>query len=330
MENSSKASTKPPSDNTVKQFIPYSFLTKKPFDDLEIIAKDNVVLYCSRGWLFQLSDFFDTLLRGAFREADATSISLECDSKILVLIFQCAYYLQHGSDFLEKNFFSKIENEEDLCDFLSTSHLYQLLFVKNFADKYFSDKDRIKKFFSMNLIQTVQLFEMESMNKTIHRLLDPHIYCESDYAAANTPLSNITDLKKLIDALDFETMDCSLLNFFGKYWNVFDYCFDKWISYHLDVTSEQLRTINKLNGYLGNVVNIHITSLIQTISKCTNAQEYKIDFYEKILLKDYKITYNKEEEQEGEQEQEEELEEENMLAWEQQTAHYDFSDSSQE
>jgi len=277
MENSSMTTT----GNNTEQISLHSFSTKNQFDDLEIITKDKVILYCSKGWLLHLSIFFNTLLTGAFRETNAPSITLKCNSEILTIVLQCAYHLQHGTDFLERNIFERISTKDNLCDFLSICNLYQLYFIKDLADKYFSNKNFVRKFFSIELIEIVDLVEMKLMKKTINEFLDPAHYTQS---MLNEMLIETMNL------LDFKTMTSVQLNLLGSSWTIFLYCFEKWVDYHENVTSKELNSIRILNDLLDNMIKIHTTTLIKIIRKCVNAKEYQLIFFEKILLRDYDIT----------------------------------------
>jgi len=240
-----------------------SFATKGPFDDLEINTLDEVKLYCSKGWLYQVSPYFKALLTSGFSESKDCIIKLSYRSQTIIYLFLC---INAGcSIFRIYDHFRQIKNKDDLCDLLSACDEYQLTNIKKQADIFFSKNDILPSFLSTEIISIVYLLKMELMEKNICELLK-----------TNT---------KLFDSLDFKIMDCEILNFFTA-WPAFFECLNRWTSVNT-ITDKILKQSKILDYDFTKMSKENIGTLTKIIRKCHQAPKYRTHILMKLSYLSY-------------------------------------------
>jgi hypothetical protein len=241
-------------------------------DDVEIITKDKLKIYCLREWLNDVSFHFVDLMRSNKKNC----IDIPYRYEILLLVFQYIDKSKLKVPNFERTIFCQIICGEDLCEFLHMCHEYMLDSIKKSADKYFSNEEKIKKFFCNELIVTVSSLKMKLMKKTIRKLLHP-----GTYSAKLVELDTLPELMKLIGTLDFKSMECQTLQIFTEL-NVLIWCFEKWIAHHQNVSDEELSTADLFD--FSEIPPRFTVKLISVIDKCNNAPKYQLGFFRQIAL----------------------------------------------
>ena len=200
------------------------FLSQSMSDNLEIQTTDDVKLYAPKGWLMNLSPYFEALLSNGFKESNTTSIKLNYNSKIISILFQCIYKSYLGKE-VQNSILKNLTELEDIYSFWSAVTEYQLDTIKNIADEYFSSQTELIKenFLSVESIRLIHMYKMENIRKAIN-----------DYFETN---------EDHVDSLNLWTFPCKLLDFFTINPITFCHIFDKWASIH-DPTDDELHMAN--------------------------------------------------------------------------------------
>lgn len=162
-------------DNTDRISIDESniFFTKGPYDDTQIMASDKVILYTSREWLYNASPYFHKLVSDGFSETYKKEIKLSFNSKVISTLFKCIKFGLNGSRYIKKQL-SSLADDSDKYDFLQCIDQYQIVPLKEIADKYFSHEKRINALYvkyNLQLIDLVQVSGMVSMKASINKFL---------------------------------------------------------------------------------------------------------------------------------------------------------------
>jgi len=230
------------------------FTTKGPFDDLEINSLDKVKIYCSKGWLYHVSPYFQALLTSGFSESKDSVITLSYKSKIIIILLECMYETVNREDYSKKILLDKITKKEDLCELLHLCNEYQLFSVKKIIDIIFSESTVINKFFSTELITTIHLLELPQMKEAINK-----------YTRRNI---------KIFDSLDFTIMSHKTLSFFTR-WDELIYCFKKWAAIN-EVTDEILEQAAIFDTDFADMSPEYAPQLMLIIRKCDKAPVYQL------------------------------------------------------
>src|SRR5271156_3857733 len=116
------------------------FLIRDLSEILEIQTIDDAKLYVTKGWLMNLSPYFNALLTNGFKESSTCNIKLNYKSKIILVLFQFIYEHHMGENYIRANIMNNINELEDIYSLWSAINEYQLDSIKDFVDIYFSSK----------------------------------------------------------------------------------------------------------------------------------------------------------------------------------------------
>jgi len=236
------------------------FVIKDAFADLEIQTKDdnNNKLYVSKGWLVHFSPYFVALFKGKFIESTANTIKLSYNYKILLILFRCLHNLCVCANQTE---LENLTTVEEVHEFLSAVNEYQLTSIKTICDDYFSSEAKLNSFYSVTLMNTIVLFSMTKMKKTLNEMIKTNL--------------------KMMDEVKIEDMTCITLLFYLD-WHLLLSAFEKWSQIHDPTDDELLRVeLDKMNWEKAGITMLkNIYSLVKTF---TNAPKFQRTIYEKIL-----------------------------------------------
>lgn len=231
------------------------FLTKKPFDDLEICSQDNISLYVSRGWLAGVSEYFRVLLSGGFSETQRGKINLSYTGKILQILFTYINKGYLGEGFIEEECLKRLKTTDEVCDFLFACNEYQLDPVKNYCEEYFSAKEYLVSLFNTDLLITIRLLGLQEMGKKINEILSNNI--------------------EMLNYLDYDKLsadDISFTNFI-----VFTRAVEMWSKKH-DPTDEEIEEAE------WNVIKLEFDN-ISRYSEISSSYKNIVRDFERIVRK---------------------------------------------
>jgi len=149
------------------------FIVKGKYDDLEIQTNNTEKkLYVAKGWLVNMSPYFNAMLKSGLKESDSNTIILSREYDIILMIFRCIHSLyRFGEEYIGANLLNKLDKIDDICELLFTVQEYQLNVLKLICDRYFASHPDKISFFSEELIKTICLLDLERMRKTYQRII---------------------------------------------------------------------------------------------------------------------------------------------------------------
>jgi len=249
------------------------FLIRDLSEILEIQTIDDAKLYVTKGWLMNLSPYFNALLTNGFKESSTCNIKLNYKSKIILVLFQFIYEHHMGENYIRANIMNNINELEDIYSLWSAINEYQLDSIKDFVDIYFSSKSEFveNKLLNVESLRMVLMHGMEHIRERINEHFAMH--------------------KDNIDILDMETLPCDILNFFtisppdfsSVFCSVFCSVFEKWAKIHnptdeeLDIANidyDQFKTLSRNSSSL--------EKLVRTVRRLTKAPKFQAIVYGKI------------------------------------------------
>lgn len=243
------------------------FIERQMFDDLEIKTSDDMTLYTSKAWLYNVSDYFKELLTKNFKEGNGNQIKLNYPFVELVLVLKCVKAI--GSSNEQRNeCLLQIDNIKNVNVFLEMCNEFKLSVIGNMLDQYFVNGDKLRHMFSLQFLRTVNALGLTETKLKMNELLRTN-------SALYFGVLGITNMK--IDELYTLT---SILSRWGTKYEILKL----WLGSH-DPTDEEIEKYNIFGDY-ENYKNIepwyilHLPLILKTLK---NAPKAKCKIYEKML-----------------------------------------------
>lgn len=241
------------------------FLNKGPFDDLVIETTDGTKLYVSKGWLYNVSDYFKALLSNGLSETNTTEIKLSYSSKILKSLFECVFFAYLKKEYIEKNILDKFDKLDDIYDFISACEEYQLTTIKEMCDNYFSKEEQLVSLFSTKLIEMILIFKMNQMKISLENILKLR-----DGMIKNLDYQNIRP-----DSIKF------IINSDGRWTTHVDVC-TLWFEKQPDLDDIELRKSGFYVEYQ-NMPTKLIPKMVNSLDFLTKAKKFQSYVNEKLV-----------------------------------------------
>jgi len=232
--------------------IPLSFGTKL-FEEIVIETSDKKLLYFPKILLAMNSKYFKTLFENS---ETPTLISLPYESRILTMIFECIVMAISGSKFIEEQYLSKLDNTDIIFDFITVCAKFEMKFMKDSCDIYFSDEARLKNLCCNKLVRIIKECKMSKMKRILAIILQKD--------------NKIFDSFKFIEMTDDEV----IILFFTKDWDYIIDTFAIWINYNshvlVDEKMSHIMKMNFTNVPIDRIKDVH--KIINVLPGCPNFQ----------------------------------------------------------
>lgn len=187
------------------------FISKQLFDDFEIITKDNIILYTSKAWLYNVSQYFKEILVKNFNEGNTSKIKLDYDSNLLLLLLK---YIKNSTNSVncQTDYFQQIKTNKCLAEVIEMCQQFKLEPIKNEIDKYFANEERIKNLFNVQLFRTANQYNMDNLKLKISNLLNSKFYWD----LLEIPKLQIDDLYSVLMVLPSPNYRIDILKLWTK------------------------------------------------------------------------------------------------------------------
>jgi hypothetical protein len=193
------------------------FQSKERFTDIIINTSNDQQIYIPKIFLTSNSEYFKKYFN---KNPTQETINLPHRYRILTILFNCVLVGINGQKYIEKTFFSKLKNVDDVCDFISAFDEFEMIPVRDKFDLYLSKKYRIRDFMCSKFISIAVKSGLAQATKRILKVL------------IETPT--------LLKNIDFNELKCVDLNFFSATsWGFFIRVLTLWMNSH-NPTDEEI------------------------------------------------------------------------------------------